>query len=43
MSCIAWGLTLERPTKILYGIDNIRDLFGHKVRECQMEQLEISA
>jgi phenylalanyl-tRNA synthetase alpha chain len=21
----------ERPTMILYGIDNIRDLFGHKV------------
>jgi hypothetical protein len=29
---IAWGLSLERPTMILYGIDNIRDLFGHKVR-----------
>ncbi|XP_030470434.1 phenylalanine--tRNA ligase alpha subunit, cytoplasmic-like [Syzygium oleosum] len=28
---IAWGLSLERPTMILYGIDNIRDLFGHKV------------
>ncbi|XP_023638899.1 phenylalanine--tRNA ligase alpha subunit, cytoplasmic [Capsella rubella] len=28
---IAWGLGLERPTMILYGIDNIRDLFGHKV------------
>ncbi|KAL0356710.1 UNVERIFIED_CONTAM: Phenylalanine--tRNA ligase alpha subunit, cytoplasmic [Sesamum calycinum] len=27
---IAWGLSLERPTMILYGIDNIRDLFGHK-------------
>ena len=22
-----------RPTMILYGIDNIRDLFGHKVGE----------
>lgn len=21
----------ERPTMILYGIDNIRDLFGHRV------------
>ncbi|KAJ1486694.1 tRNA synthetases class II core domain (F)-domain-containing protein [Baffinella frigidus] len=31
VSCIAWGLSLERPTMILYGIDNIRDLFGHKV------------
>ncbi|CAG9461428.1 unnamed protein product [Pedinophyceae sp. YPF-701] len=29
--CIAWGLSLERPTMIMYGIDNIRDLFGHKV------------
>lgn len=28
---IAWGLSLERPTMILYGINNIRDLFGHKV------------
>lgn len=28
---IAWGLSLERPTMILYHIDNIRDLFGHKV------------
>lgn len=31
VSCIAWGLSLERPTMILYKIDNIRDLFGHKV------------
>lgn len=28
---IAWGLSLERPTMIKYGIGNIRDLFGHKV------------
>ena len=28
---IAWGLSLERPTMILYGVDNIRDLFGHRV------------
>jgi phenylalanyl-tRNA synthetase alpha chain len=28
---IAWGFGLERPTMILYGVDNIRDLFGHKV------------
>ena len=33
VNVIAWGLSLERPTMILYGIDNIRDLFGHKVRE----------
>lgn len=31
VSVAAWGLSLERPTMILYGIDNIRDLFGHKV------------
>ncbi|KAI3973583.1 hypothetical protein MKW92_033309 [Papaver armeniacum] len=31
VTCIAWGLSLERPTMILYGIDNIRDLFGPKV------------
>jgi phenylalanyl-tRNA synthetase alpha chain len=31
VSVIAWGLSLERPTMIMYGIDNIRDLFGHKV------------
>ena len=28
---IAWGLSLERPTMIYYGLSNIRDLFGHKV------------
>lgn len=28
---IAWGLSLERPTMIKYGIDNIRDLFGPEV------------
>jgi len=26
-----WGLSLERPTMIRYGIDNIRTLVGHKV------------
>lgn len=31
VNVIAWGLSLERPTMILYKIDNIRDLFGHKV------------
>ncbi|KAF0933124.1 hypothetical protein E2562_013857 [Oryza meyeriana var. granulata] len=31
VSVIAWGLSLERPTMILSGIDNIRDLFGPKV------------
>jgi len=28
VTCIAWGLSLERPTMIAYGIDNIRDLIG---------------
>ena len=31
VNAIAWGLSLERPTMIYYGIANIRDLFGHKV------------
>lgn len=31
VKCIAWGLSLERPTMIKYGINNIRDLVGHKV------------
>ena len=29
-SVIAWGLSLERPAMIKYGLDNIRDLCGHK-------------
>jgi len=32
VSVIAWGLSLERPTMIKYGIDNIRDLFGSGVQ-----------
>ncbi len=31
VSVIAWGLSLERPTMIKYGVSNIRDLVGHKV------------
>ena len=30
VSVIAWGISLERPTMIYYGVDNIRDLFGHR-------------
>lgn len=32
VSVIAWGLSLERPTMIMFGIDNIRDLFGSKMQ-----------
>jgi phenylalanyl-tRNA synthetase alpha chain len=31
VTAIAWGLSLERPTMIKYGIKNIHELFGHKV------------
>jgi phenylalanyl-tRNA synthetase alpha chain len=32
VTVIAWGLGLERPTMIKYGIGSIRDLFGPKVK-----------
>ena len=32
VNVIALGLSLERPTMIMYGIDNIRDLFGSKMQ-----------
>ncbi|KAF8525346.1 tRNA synthetases class II core domain (F)-domain-containing protein [Gautieria morchelliformis] len=35
-----WGLSLERPTMIRYGINNIRTLVGHKV---SLESVETSA
>lgn len=31
VNVLGWGLSLERPTMIYYNIQNIRDLFGHKV------------
>ncbi|KAJ6222667.1 hypothetical protein RDWZM_001212 [Blomia tropicalis] len=31
VNVLGWGLSLERPTMIKYGYDNIRDLVGHKV------------
>lgn len=31
VNVIAWGLSLERPTMIKYGINNIRDLVGSKI------------
>eukprot|EP00741_Cyanophora_paradoxa_P009303 tig00000144_g9011.t1 len=48
---IAWGLSLERPTMILYGINNIRRLFGHTIDLgtiasnplCRLEPLSASA
>eukprot|EP00758_Cryptobia_borreli_P005281 Tbor_TRINITY_DN4815_c0_g1::TRINITY_DN4815_c0_g1_i1::g.1376::m.1376/K01889/FARSA, pheS; phenylalanyl-tRNA synthetase alpha chain len=31
VTAIAWGLSLERPTMIKYGINHISELFGHKM------------
>ncbi|KAI4253099.1 MAG: hypothetical protein LQ352_003909 [Teloschistes flavicans] len=31
MRVCGWGLSLERPTMIKYGVKNIRELLGHKV------------
>jgi len=31
MRIYGWGLSLERPTMIKYGVSNIRELLGHKV------------
>ncbi|KAM3165371.1 Phenylalanine--tRNA ligase [Lachancea thermotolerans] len=31
MRVLGWGLSLERPTMIKYGVQNIRELLGHKV------------
>lgn len=31
VNVIAWGLSLERPTMVKYGINNIRDLIGPKI------------
>ncbi|XP_067931863.1 phenylalanine--tRNA ligase alpha subunit-like [Watersipora subatra] len=35
---IAWGLSLERPTMIKYGINNIRDLIGPKINLSVVQQ-----
>jgi phenylalanyl-tRNA synthetase alpha chain len=32
VTVIAWGLSVERPTMIKYGYNNIRDLFGSSVK-----------
>lgn len=31
IAVMAWGLSLERPTMIKYGLQNINQLFGHRV------------
>ncbi|EDV23328.1 uncharacterized protein TRIADDRAFT_27353 [Trichoplax adhaerens] len=31
VNVLGWGLSLERPTMVRYGINDIRDLVGHKV------------
>lgn len=31
VNVLGWGLSLERPTMIRYGINNIRELVGHKI------------
>ena len=31
LRCYGFGLSLERPTMIKYGVSNIRELLGHKV------------
>ncbi|KAL1930148.1 hypothetical protein VTP01DRAFT_1302 [Rhizomucor pusillus] len=38
---IAWGLGLERPTMVKYGISNIRDLLGHKVNLAMIKEYPI--
>lgn len=40
VNVLGWGLSLERPTMIRYGINNIRDLVGHKI---SIENVEKSA
>ncbi|XP_058797726.1 phenylalanine--tRNA ligase alpha subunit [Phymastichus coffea] len=50
VNVIAWGLSLERPTMIKYGLNNIRDLVGPKVDLqmvqdnplCRLDKYEIS-
>lgn len=39
---IAWGLGLERMTMIKYGIDKIKDLFGHEVDVQQLRNAPIA-
>jgi len=41
VNVIAWGLSLERPTMIHYGLKNIRDLFGHEVNVTDTKKASI--
>ncbi|EEB16028.1 phenylalanyl-tRNA synthetase alpha chain, putative [Pediculus humanus corporis] len=41
VNVIAWGLSLERPTMIKYGLNNIRDLVGPKVDICMVQSSPI--
>lgn len=38
---IAWGLSLERPAMIKYGISNIRDMVGPRVKMSHIEDNSI--
>ncbi|KAI9301447.1 tRNA synthetases class II core domain (F)-domain-containing protein [Cunninghamella echinulata] len=38
---VAWGLGLERPTMVKYGISNIRDLLGHKVNLSMIKEYPV--
>jgi phenylalanyl-tRNA synthetase alpha chain len=33
VSAIAWGLSLERPTMIQFGLSNIKELFGMNIKK----------
>ena len=41
VNVIAWGVSLERPTMIKYGYNNIRELFGHKTKFSAIAQAPI--
>ncbi|KAF5307330.1 hypothetical protein FQR65_LT07047 [Abscondita terminalis] len=51
VSVIAWGLSLERPTMIKYGYNNIRDLVGpkvdlqmiHNTPICRLDKLKLTS
>lgn len=40
VTVIAWGLSLERPTMIKYGVNNIRELFGFR---CELDAIRSNA